>query len=168
MRCSEHELLACPRCAGELRRLRCGSCGVQYAAPGGIPDLRLPADARTEAVREFYARAPFPGYPPRDSLLALRDRARRSEFARGLDQAIPGDARVLEVGCGTGVFLQAAADRGAAVYGLDASEALLELARERVPEADLCLGDLEALPYEDDLVGALREAGRSRSPRRRS
>jgi ubiquinone/menaquinone biosynthesis C-methylase UbiE len=82
------------------------------------------------------------------------------------------------------VFLQAAADRGAAVYGLDASEALLELARERVPEADLCLGDLEALPYEDDLfgvvagfnsfffavdlVGALREAGRSRSPRRRS
>src|SRR4029453_14723448 len=50
---------------------------------------------RTEAVREFYARAPFPGYPPRDSLLALRARARRSAFARGLDQAIPGDARVV-------------------------------------------------------------------------
>jgi 2-polyprenyl-3-methyl-5-hydroxy-6-metoxy-1,4-benzoquinol methylase len=118
MRCSEHELLACPRCAGELRRLRCGSCGVQYAAPGGIPDLRLPADARTEAVREFYARAPFPGYPPRDSLLALRARARRSAFARGL-----------ELGCGTGqlsLFL-ASADRR--VVGADLARPSLELAQ---------------------------------------
>jgi SAM-dependent methyltransferase len=84
--------------------------------------------------------------------------------------------RVLEVGCGTGVFLRLAADRGVEVFGLDASEALLELARRRVPEADLLVGDLEALPYDDgtfdvvagfnafffavDLVGALREAGR--------
>ena len=88
--------------------------------------------------------------------------------------------RVLEVGCGTGVFLRAAADRGAGVYGLDASEALLALARARVPEADLRLGDLESLPFEDDvfdvvagfnsfffaldLVGALREAGRVAKP----
>ncbi len=66
------------------------------------------------------------------------------------------------------------------VYGLDASEALLALARTPVPEADLHLGDLEALPYEDDrfdvvagfnsfffahdLVGALREAGRVAKP----
>jgi SAM-dependent methyltransferase len=89
---------------------------------------------------------------------------------------IAAGKRVLEVGCGAGVFLRAAADRGAEVYGLDASEALLELARARVPEADLRLGDLESLPYDDDvfdvvagfnsfffaldLVGALREAGR--------
>jgi SAM-dependent methyltransferase len=89
---------------------------------------------------------------------------------------ISAGQRVLEVGCGTGVFLRAAADRGAEVYGLDASEALLELARARVPEADLRLGDFESLPYEDDsfdavagfnafffavdFVGALREAGR--------
>jgi SAM-dependent methyltransferase len=87
---------------------------------------------------------------------------------------------ILEVGCGTGVFLRAAADVGAEVYGLDASEALLELARARVPEADLQLGDFESLPYEDDvfdgvagfnafffaldLVAALREAGRVAKP----
>jgi cyclopropane fatty-acyl-phospholipid synthase-like methyltransferase len=36
--------------------------------------------------------------------------------------------RVLDVGCGTGVFLRAAADRGAQVFGPDASEALLDVA----------------------------------------
>ena len=87
---------------------------------------------------------------------------------------------VLDVGCGTGVFLRAAADHGAAVCGLDASAALLEIARERVPEADLCQGDLQHLPYvddsfdavcgfnafffADDMVAALREAGRVARP----
>jgi SAM-dependent methyltransferase len=61
----------------------------------------------------------------------------------------PG-ATVLDAGCGSGVFLRAAADGGARVWGLDASEALLELARARVPEADLRLGDLQFLPYDAD------------------
>lgn len=88
--------------------------------------------------------------------------------------------RVLELGCGSGVFLRLAADRGATVYGLDASEALLEIARRRVPEADLSLGDMQFLPYQDDLfdivagfnsfffaadmVAALREARRVAKP----
>src|SRR5437879_256832 len=80
------ELLACPRCAGPLARtLRCGSCGAEHSIRGGIPDLRLAADPRTEAVRAFYTRAPFPGYPPRDSFSWLRARAERSELARLLD-----------------------------------------------------------------------------------
>jgi SAM-dependent methyltransferase len=87
---------------------------------------------------------------------------------------------VLDVGCGTGVFLRAAADAGATVCGLDASAALLAIARERVPGADLCQGDLQRLPYvddsfdavcgfnaffyADDMVAALREAGRVAKP----
>ena len=42
-------------------------------------------DAATDRVRRFYERAPFPGYPPRDSLAALRARAERNPFARLLD-----------------------------------------------------------------------------------
>jgi len=137
---SFEDLLACPRCAGALNlsggprdppaRLRCAACGRQYAAPGGIPDLRISADARTEKVREFYSRAPFPGYPQRDSISALRARAARSVFARRLDESIPGDALVLELGCGTGqltLFL-ASADR--TVVGADLARPSLELARE--------------------------------------
>jgi SAM-dependent methyltransferase len=84
--------------------------------------------------------------------------------------------RILDIGCGTGVFLRLVAERGAVPFGLDASQALLEIARERVPEADLIVGEMEQLPYDDDtfdlvtgfnsfffaadLVAALREAGR--------
>jgi 2-polyprenyl-3-methyl-5-hydroxy-6-metoxy-1,4-benzoquinol methylase len=126
---SFEDFLACPRCGGLLKQLRCVECGEQYPAPAGIPALRIPSDARTERVREFYARSPFPGYPPRDSLSALRTRAARSEFARRLDESIPGDALVLEMGCGTGqlsLFL-ASADR--TVVGADLARPSLELAR---------------------------------------
>lgn len=123
-------LLACPRCGGALSAaLRCAGCGQTYEAPSDIPDLRLPGCARTEAVRAFYERAPFPGYPPRDSLGALRARACRSELARALDEAIAGDARVLEMGCGTGqmsLFL-ASADR--TVIGADLARPSLALAQ---------------------------------------
>jgi SAM-dependent methyltransferase len=118
--------------------------------------------------------------------------ARPQDWAANEDQQMPTYAeairrvgirsgqRVLDVGCGSGVFLRAAADRGAKVFGLDASEALIEIARGRVPEADLRVGDMELLPYGDDsfdivtgfnsfffaadMVTALREAARVANP----
>ena len=80
-------------------------------------------DPRTEAVRRFYEVAPFPGYPPRDSLQALRARADRNPFVRLLDQAIAGDARVVEVGCGTGQMCLYLARADRVVVGLDFSRA---------------------------------------------
>jgi SAM-dependent methyltransferase len=87
---------------------------------------------------------------------------------------------LLDVGCGSGVGLRLAADRGARVFGLDASQALLDIARARVPEADLHTGDLQFLPYADDtfdvvtgfnafqfaadMTAALREARRVTKP----
>jgi 2-polyprenyl-3-methyl-5-hydroxy-6-metoxy-1,4-benzoquinol methylase len=59
---------------------------------------------------------------------------------------IEADELVLDIGCGAGTFLRLAADRGARVYGLDAAEALIEVARRRVPEADLRVGEMESLP----------------------
>ena len=78
------------------------------------------------------------------------------------------------------MFLRAVTDLGGRAYGLDASRGLLRVARARVPEADLRVGDLQSLPHEDDffdvvtgfnsfffaddMVAALREAARVAKP----
>ena len=60
----------------------------------------------------------------------------------------PG-TRYLDVGCGAGMAAQFAAARGALVSGIDAAEALLEIARQRTPGGDFRRGDLEELPFDD-------------------
>jgi 2-polyprenyl-3-methyl-5-hydroxy-6-metoxy-1,4-benzoquinol methylase len=122
------ELLACPACGGRLSGWRCQGCGASYGEEDGVARLRLAGDRRTEAVRSFYEVAPFPGYPPRDSLTWLRARAERSRFARMLDQAIPGDARICEVGCGTGQMSLYLARADRVVVGADLTLASLKLA----------------------------------------
>src|SRR6266567_1061719 len=61
--------------------------------------------------------------------------------------ALKAGQLVLDIGCGVGAFLRLVADRGGRAYGLETSNALLEIAHERVPDADLRVGDMEALPY---------------------
>lgn len=63
--------------------------------------------------------------------------------------AIGSGTRVLDCGCGAGRFARMAADRGASVAGIDASEKLVEIAAERAPGGDFRSGDIEALPWED-------------------
>jgi len=118
--------------------------------------------------------------------------ARPEDWAASEDQQVPtyeaaleetgleGGQAVLDVGCGVGAFLRLVAERGGVPSGVDASEALIAVARRRLPTADLRVGDMEALPYADDafdlvtgfnafffandIVAALREAGRVAKP----
>lgn len=106
------------------------ACGARFDVSDGIPDLRLPGDARTETVRRFYERTPFPAYPSRDTLPALRARAERSRFAQLLDRAISGDARIVEIGCGTGQMCLYLAHADRLVVGADLSRASLRLATD--------------------------------------
>ena len=82
----------------------------------------------------------------------------------------------LDVGCGAGLALSLAAQHTRVLCGLDAAHDLLQIARQRVPNADLRHGELQQLPfadnsfdlvtgfnafqYADDPVRALREARR--------
>ncbi len=123
------ELLACPRCAGVVAAdWSCANCGAAFGAPEGVPQLRLDADARTNAVRAFYEEAPFPGYRDGETIASLRARAERSEFARLLDLAVPGDARIVEIGCGTGQMSLYLARADRLVVGADLTGASLRLA----------------------------------------
>ena len=63
-----------------------------------------------------------------------------------LDQAGVGSGdKVLDVATGTGAVAAAAAARGAEVTGVDISEEMLAVARERVPGARFLTADAEAL-----------------------
>jgi SAM-dependent methyltransferase len=53
----------------------------------------------------------------------------------------------LDIACGSGLAAQYARRRGAAVTGVDASEALVDIARARTPGGDFRVGDMFALPF---------------------
>jgi SAM-dependent methyltransferase len=118
--------------------------------------------------------------------------ARPADWALSEDQQLPTyeaalghvgleqGAEVLDVGCGAGAFLRLVATKGGVPHGIDASEALIEFARTRLPGADVRVGEMEDLPFEDDrfdlvtgfnsfffaddMVAALREAARVAKP----
>lgn len=88
--------------------------------------------------------------------------------------------RLLEVGSGGGLLLRAALATGAAATGLDHSDEMVRLARERAPGAEVVSGTADALPFPDgsftavamsivflflpDPVAALRECHRVLTP----
>jgi SAM-dependent methyltransferase len=58
-----------------------------------------------------------------------------------------GSGRLLDVGCGTGVYAAGLADRGWEVTGVDVSEDMLRRARDR--GIDVMRADVTALPFDD-------------------
>ena len=71
-------------------------------------------------------------------------------YSAAFDRAgIRAGTEYLDVGCGAGLALQMAAQRGARAHGLDAADSLLEIARRRTPAADIRHGDIEVLPFAD-------------------
>jgi ubiquinone/menaquinone biosynthesis C-methylase UbiE len=75
---------------------------------------------------------------------------------------------LLDAGCGAGLALRMAAEQGARVSGLDASAALLDVARGRLPDAELRVGDIEELPYDDamfDVVTAFNSIQYASDPK---
>ena len=88
--------------------------------------------------------------------VAPRDWAELQEpFCRPLRQdtlsvlEVKAGMRFLDAGCGGGGACVLAAALGCEVAGLDASHALLAIARERLPQAQFVHGDLEQLPFPD-------------------
>ncbi|HLJ62096.1 MAG TPA: class I SAM-dependent methyltransferase [bacterium] len=79
----------------------------------------------------------------------------QERFSRPLHEAVFAKTRVgvgtavLDIGCGAGLFCAMASERGARVCGLDASDALVAIARRRVPLAAFQVGEMETLPHAD-------------------
>ena len=127
--------IVCPGCRGQLQpqagRLVCQGCGHAFEVTGDIPQLFWPHEAFddpadvTEQVKAFYEEMPFPNYDDHDSVRSLIEKSRRGLYARRLDETIPYNSNVLEVGCGTGQLTN-----------------FLGIACRRVIGTDLCLNSL--------------------------
>ncbi|MEE9269707.1 MAG: methyltransferase domain-containing protein [Candidatus Krumholzibacteria bacterium] len=127
--------LASPCCRGELASkngsLVCEKCHRAFAVTDNIPELFWPHEKSdegediTEIVRAFYEETPFPNYNDHDSLRSLVEKSRKGLYARRLDETIPYNTSVLEVGCGTGQLTN-----------------FLGRSCRRVIGADLCLNSL--------------------------
>jgi SAM-dependent methyltransferase len=82
---------------------------------------------------------------------------------------IRSGTHILDVGCGSGMFCQMAAQRGAVVEGLDAATALLDIAKQRVPAGRFWTGEMETLPFESntfDIVTGFNSFQYAANPRR--
>src|SRR5690348_3951070 len=83
------------------------------------------------------------------------DNAYNAHYDRPAVLELLGDVankRVLDAGCGPGLYAEELLARGAEVVAVDASEPMVELARRRVRgEATVMRADLnEPLPFADD------------------
>lgn len=67
---------------------------------------------------------------------------------------LPQGGRLLDIGCGTGLFVERYCERGGRAAGLDISPKMLERARDRWPEAEWIVGTADALPFRDDSFDA--------------
>jgi SAM-dependent methyltransferase len=71
-------------------------------------------------------------------------------FAMFTRLAVGPATSLLDIACGSGFAVRMATGAGAAVAGIDASSELIAVARERVPDADLRVGSMYALPWAEE------------------
>lgn len=139
------EFLSCPLCEDsrqqpmfrpanrkggwEYRVVRCPGCGFLYRNPG----------IRPEHLADLYAT----GYSNFLTGAYARNRQRRYEAT--MDAVAPvfdqgTGRRLLDFGCGAGLFLELAEQRGFEAYGVDLSPDSVEQARQRLASAKVFHG----------------------------
>ena len=181
-------LWRCPRCKGPLAEgsdsLACDACAASYAVIGGIPDLRLPGPSwidheadRVQARRLLdetaglgleamirYVYASRPGWD--EARIARRTRevmggpARlRADITGWLQPCLAGPGPFLDLGCGGGMLLAAAAAEGRHGVGIDVSMVWLVVASRMIAEHGgrpvLAAAMAEALPLADGALSGV-------------
>ena len=68
---------------------------------------------------------------------------------------IPKGGFLLDLGCGTGLFVQRYVDDGGQAVGLDISPGMVRHGRQRCPGSGFCVGTADVLPFKDATFDAL-------------
>ena len=86
-----------------------------------------------------------PIFPRAFDVLALPSKA-ITPFVRRELSSLPPRSRVLDAGIGTGLVARSLSQKGFSVTGVDISKDSLDIARARVPDADLLTGSILDIP----------------------
>lgn len=124
------DIFICPECRNnikiESRNIKCVSCNRFYEVENGIPNFFILKSCNnvlkndiTEKIKNFYEKTPFPNYEDFEDVSTLIQKAKKSFFADLLDQQIPFNSRVLEVGCGTGQLSNFLGISNRVIFGTD-------------------------------------------------
>ena len=152
--------LSDPAVTAEVESLAKGRAGDSHRSGKLVGRLSDQDQASRASPRELWR--------ARDYADRQDDRA-RPDYQEGLRRTRPGPGkRLLDLGCGAGGFCWLAAEAGASVTGVDASEGMIEVACERVPEGRFHVGDMQSLPFEDgafDVVTAFNSLQFTADPR---
>ena len=133
------DIFVCPGCGADLKvagdEILCTHGRHRYRIEDGIPLLFLPNEWNhakkdvTDAVQSFYEKTPFPNYDGIESVGDLIEVTRRGIFAHWLNEQIPFNVRILEVGCGTGQLSNFLSVAHRVVFGTDLCLHSLKLAQ---------------------------------------
>jgi SAM-dependent methyltransferase len=115
---------------------------------------------RSQVTRFFDESKPWQGdlYKSEDHYFA-RVIQRRKAYAMEMIRRLPGipPGKVLDIGCGSGIYLDELFTMGFEAYGIDISEEMLEVTRKRLAAAGatnrlhLTRGDVEHIPFDDGM-----------------
>ncbi len=70
-------------------------------------------------------------------------------------ERLPGGAKILDIGCGSGQFSKYMISKGFKAEGIDLSSEMVKVAKERVPEAEFGVGDMRNLSFDDNTFDGL-------------
>ncbi len=178
-------LLECPCGSGEPLRyhgdaLVSQGCQHRFPVTDGIPQLYWPQD-RTggsgcgpQPTEIFHEEPDFPKYNDLDSIRSFIETMRKNRYARLLQEAIPYNASVLEVGCRTGHLANFLGTAFRRVIGTDLGLDSLRLANRFRQEQGLnrvrfLQANLSRLPFRESQFDVILVDGgfqRAGDPRR--
>lgn len=68
---------------------------------------------------------------------------------------LPRGGFLLDLGCGTGLFVERYVEEGGRAVGLDISPGMVRRGQKRCPQSAFCVGTAEVLPFQDETFDAL-------------
>ena len=106
------DIFVCPACGAELEvagaKIECVKRRHSYNIRDNIPLMFQPNERNgskndgTDSVKAFYQETPFPNYEESEGIGDLIQKSQKGIYACLLNDQVPYNIRVLEVGCGTG------------------------------------------------------------------